>query len=195
MPRYLTSVLVLAAILMIVGAAGCIAQPTVAVDAVRVGTFTPANTTLQVEVQVTNPNSFDIPLKDVAFTVSSVEANGTRRLGDGRTGPFTLPARQSITRTVPVTLDNQALLQAALATVQAGQDRITVRVSGTVSGDVYGILTVNVPFTQDQTIMVQELLGMAGVPVSEAQIRQALGAAQAVSANGVPGVTIVVGGQ
>ncbi|MEN6343494.1 MAG: LEA type 2 family protein [Methanospirillum sp.] len=188
MPRHLTSILVLAAILMIVGTAGCIAQPTVAVEGVRVGTFTPANTTLQVEVQVTNPNSFDIPLKDVTFTVSSVEAYGTRRLGDGRTGPFTLPARQSITKTVPVTLDNQALLQAALATVQAGQDRITVRVSGTISGDVYGILTVNVPFTQDQTILLQELLGMAGVPVTETQIRQVLGAAR-----GGPGITIVVG--
>ncbi len=193
MPRYLTSVLVLAAILMIAGTAGCIAQPTVAVESVRVGTFTPANTTLQVEVQVTNPNSFDIPLKDVAFTVSSVEAGGLRRLGDGRTGPVTLPARQSITRTVPVTLDNQALLNAALATVQAGQDRITVRVNGTVSGDVYGIVTVNVPFQQEQTIMLQELLGMAGMPVSEAQVRQALGAARAVSNGGIPGVTIRVG--
>ncbi|HIH04412.1 MAG TPA: LEA type 2 family protein [Methanoregulaceae archaeon] len=193
MPRHLVSVLVLAAVLMIVGTAGCIAQPTVAVEGVRVGTFTPANTTLQVEVQVTNPNSFDIPLKDVAFTVSSVEGNETRRLGEGETGPFTLPARQTITRNVPVTLDNQALLNAALATVRAGRDRITLRVGGTVSGDLYGIVTVNVPFEQDQTVMLQELLGMAGMQVSEAQIRQALGAAQAVSSGGIPGVTIRVG--
>jgi LEA14-like dessication related protein len=193
MPRYLPSVLGLAAILMIAGTAGCIAQPTVAVTGVRVGTFTPANTTLQVEVQVTNPNSFDIPLKNIAFTVSSVENAGVRRLGDGQTGPLTLPARQSITKTVPVTLDNQALLNAALATVQAGQDRITVRVNGTVSGDVYGVVTVNVPFAQDQTITVQELLGMAGMPVSEIQVRQALGTAQAGMSGGIPGVTIRIG--
>lgn len=193
MPRHLTPFLVLAAILTIAGTAGCIAQPTVTVEGVRIGTFTSANTTLQVEVQVTNPNSFDIPLKDVAFTVDSIEANGTRRLGEGRTGLFTLPARQSITKNVPVTLDNQALLEAALATVRAGQDRITLRVSGTVSGDVYGIVTVNVPFEQDQTITLQELLGMAGVPVSEAEIRQALGAAQTVAIRGVPAVTIRVG--
>lgn len=193
MPRHLTPFLVLAAILTIAGTAGCIAQPTVTVEGVLVGTFTPANTTLQVEVQVTNPNSFDIPLKDVAFTVYSVEANGMRRLGEGQTGPFTLPARQSITKNVPVTLDNQALLEAALATVRAGQDRITLRVNGTVSGDVYGIVTVNVPFEQDQTITLQELLGMAGVPVSEAEIRQALGAAQTVAVRGVPAVTIRVG--
>lgn len=193
MPRHLTPFLVLAAILTIAGTAGCIAQPTVTVEGVLVGTFTPANTTLQVEVQVTNPNSFDIPLKDVAFTVYSVEANGMRRLGEGQTGPFTLPARQSITKNVPVTLDNQALLEAALATVRAGQDRITLRVNGTVSGDVYGIVTVNVPFEQDLTITLQELLGMAGVPVSEAEIRQALGAAQTVAVRGVPAVTIRVG--
>jgi LEA14-like dessication related protein len=193
MPRHLTSVLVLAAVLMIAGTTGCIAQPTVAVQGVRVGTFTPANTTLQVEVEVTNPNSFDIPLKDVMFTVSSVEGGGTRHLGEGRTGPFTLPARQAILKNVPVTLDNQALLEAALATVRAGQDRITIRVSGTASGDVYGIVTVNVPFEQDRTVTLQELLGIAGVPVGEAEVRQVLGAVRTVAAGGAPEVTIRVG--
>ena len=92
MPRYLISVLVLAAILMIVGTAGCIAQPTVVVDSVRIGSLTPANTTLQVLVRVTNPNSFDIPLQNVSFTVYSVEASGTRRLGEGADRPVH-PAR------------------------------------------------------------------------------------------------------
>lgn len=193
MPRRLTVVLVLASILAITGMAGCIAQPTVAVQGVRVGTFTPANTTLQVEVQVTNPNSFDIPLSDVSFTVSSVEAGGVRRLGEGRTGPFTLPARQSIAKTVPVTLDNQALLEAALAAVRAGQDGVTIRVSGTVSGDVYGILTVNVPFEQDRTITLRELLGMTGMPVGEGDVRRVLGAARTVVSGGIPAVTIRVG--
>ena len=123
MPRYLISVLVLAAILVIVGTAGCIAQPTVVVDSVRIGSLTPANTTLQVLVRITNPNSFDIPLQNVSFTVYSVEASGTRRLGEGATGPFTLPGRQTIDQTVPVTLDNQALLEAALVAVRAGQER------------------------------------------------------------------------
>jgi LEA14-like dessication related protein len=193
MPRHLTLVLVFAAVLTIAGTTGCITQPTVTVEGVRVGTFTPANTTLQVEVEVTNPNSFDVPLRDVAFTVYSVEAGGLRRLGEGQTGPFTLPARQAITRNVPVTLDNQALLEAALVAVRAGQDRMTFRVSGTVSGDVYGILTVNVPFEQDQTITLQEVLGMAGVPVSEAEVRQGLGAARTVAAGGIPGITIRMG--
>ncbi|NLX50322.1 MAG: LEA type 2 family protein [Methanospirillum sp.] len=180
--------------LVIAGTSGCIAQPTVAVQGVRVGTFTPANTTLQVVVQVTNPNSFDIPIRDVAFTVSSVESGGVRRLGGGQTGPFTLLARQSIAKEEPVTLDNEALLEAALATVRAGHDRITFRVGGTVSGDVYKILTVNVPFEQDQTVTLQELLGMAGIPVSEQDVRQVLGAARTGASGGaVPGLTIVVG--
>lgn len=185
---------VLAAVLVIVaGTAGCIAQPTVTVEGVRAGTFTPANTTLQVDISVANPNSFDIPLQNIAFTVSSVESGGVRRLGEGQTGPFTLLARQSVTKTVPVVLDNRALLEAALATVRAGQDRITIRVTGTVTGDVYGIVTVNVPFEQDQTITVQELLGMAGVPVSEADVRQVLGAARTIMSGGVPAVTIRIG--
>jgi LEA14-like dessication related protein len=194
MPRYLVPVLVLASVLLIAGTAGCIAQPTVAVEGVRVGTFTPANTTLQVDVTVTNPNSFDIPISDVAFTVSSVETGGVRRLGEGRTGPFTLPARQALRTTVPVTLDNAALLETALATVRSGQDRVTIRVSGTVTGDVYDILTVNVPFEQDQTVTLQELLGMAGLPVGEADVRRILGAGRAVASGGVPPITIVVGG-
>lgn len=193
MPRHLAPVLVLASILLITGTAGCIAQPSVAVESVRVGTFTPANTTLQVDVTVTNPNSFDIPISDVAFTVYSVETAGVRRLGEGRTGPFTLPARQAIRKTVPVTLDNGALLEAALVTVRAGQDRVTIRVSGTVTGDVYNILSVNVPFEQDQTLTLQELLGMAGVPVGEGDVRRILGAGQAVASGGIPPITIVVG--
>jgi LEA14-like dessication related protein len=158
-----------------------------------VGTFTPANTTLQVEVQVTNPNSFDIPISDVSFTVSSVEAGGVRRIGEGRTGPFNLPSRQSIAKTVPVMLDNRALLEAALAAVRAGQDGVTIRVSGTVSGDVYGILTVNVPFEQDRTITLQELIGMAGVPVGEADVQRILGAAGTVASGGLPAVKSLVG--
>lgn len=193
MPRHLAPVLVLASILLITGTAGCIAQPSVAVESVRVGTFTPANTTLQVDVTVTNPNSFDIPISDVAFTVYSVETAGVRRLGEGRTGPFTLPARQAIRKTVHVTLDNGALLEAALVTVRAGQDRVTIRVSGTVTGDVYNILSVNVPFEQDQTLTLQELLGMAGVPVGEGDVRRILGAGQAVASGGIPPITIVVG--
>jgi LEA14-like dessication related protein len=193
MPRYLISVLVLAAILVIVGTAGCIAQPTVVVDSVRIGSLTPANTTLQVLVRVTNPNSFDIPLQNVTFTVYSVEASGTRRLGEGATGPFTLPGRQTVDQTVPVTLDNQALLETALVAVRAGQSSMTFRVAGTVSGSVYGIVNVNVPFQQDQTITLQELLGMAGMPVGEQQVQQAFGTAKTVVAGVIPAVKSLIG--
>lgn len=193
MPRHLTSVLVLAAILMIVGTAGCIAQPTVVVDSVRIGSLTPANTTLQVLIRITNPNSFDIPIQNVSFTVYSVEAGGPRRLGEGATGPFTLPGRQTIDQTVPVTLDNQALLETALVAVRAGQDQMTFRVTGTVSGSVYGLLTVNVPFEQDQTLTLQEILGVAGVPVSEQQVQQVLGATRTFMTGLIPAVTIRIG--
>ena len=193
MPRYLISVLVLAAILVLVGAAGCISQPTVVVDSVRIGSLTPANTTLQVLVRITNPNSFDIPLQNVSFTVYSVEASGTRRLGEGATGPFTLPGRQTIDRTVPVTLDNQALLEAALAAVRAGKGEMTIRVAGTVSGSVYGIVNVNVPFEQDRTVTLHELVGMAGIPVGEGDVRRVLGGGQAAVSRVIPAVKGLVG--
>ncbi len=193
MPRYLIPVLVLALLLAVVGAAASVAQPTVAVEGVQVGTLTPANTNLQVQVRVANPNVFDIPLKDVAFTVHSVESTGLRQLGAGQTGAFVLPAGQTNGRTVPVTLDNRALLEAALTAIRAGQDRLTFRVIGTVSGDVYGLATVNVPFEQDQTVTLRELLGMTGVRVDEATIRRALGAAQAIAIGGVPGITVRMG--
>jgi hypothetical protein len=62
-----------------------------------------------------------------------------------------------------------------------------------VSGSIYGIVTVNVPFEQDQTITLQEMLGMAGMPVSEQQVQQVLGAGQTIMSSGVPGVTIRIG--
>ncbi len=179
---------------MIMGTAGCIAQPTVAVTSVQIGSLTPASTTLQVLVSITNPNSFDIPLENVSFMVYSVEAAGLRPLGEGATGPFTLPGRQTIDKTVPVTLDNAALLQAALTAVRAGQDRMTFRVEGTVTGSLYGIVTVNVPFQGDRTITLQEMLGMAGVPVSEQQVQQAFGMARSVISGAIPGLTIRIGG-
>ncbi len=193
MPRYLISVLVLAAILVLVGTAGCIAQPTVVVDSVRIGSLTPANTTLEVVVRITNPNSFDMPLQNVSFTVYSVEASGTRRLGEGATGPFTLPGRQTIDQTVPVTLDNQALLETALVAVRAGKSEMTFRVTGTVTGSVYGIVNVNVPFEQDQTISLQELVGMAGIPVGEGDVRRVLGGARTVVSSVIPAVKSLVG--
>ncbi len=193
MRRIVTLFLVVAAVLAIAVASGCITQPTVAVEEVRVGTFTPANTTLQVGVQVANPNSFDIPLQDVAFTVCSVESGGLRCLGEGRTGPFTLPARQAISREIAVTLDNEALLEAALVAVRAGQDRMTFRVAGTVTGDLYGVVTVDVPFEQDRTVTLQELVRRAGLPVNEADVRQALGAARSVASAVLSGVTARAG--
>lgn len=193
MPRIVTLFLVVAAVLAIAVAAGCIAQPTVAVEEVRVGTFTPANTTLQVGVQVANPNSFDIPLQDVAFTVYSVESGGLRRLGEGRTGPFTLPARQAIAREIPVTLDNEALLETALVAVRTGQDRVTFRVAGTVTGDLYGLVTVDVPFEQDRAVTLQELVRNAGLPVSEADVREALDAVRTIASGVLSGVAVRAG--
>lgn len=193
MRRIVTLFLVIAAVLAIAVASGCIAQPTVAVEEIRVGTLTPANTTLQVGVQVANPNSFDIPLQDVAFTVYSVESGGLRRLGDGRTGPFTLPARQAISQEIAVTLDNEALLEAALVAVRAGQDRVSFRVAGTVTGDLYGVVTVDVPFEQDRTVTLQDLVRRAGLPVNEADVRQALGAARSVASAVLSGVTVRAG--
>lgn len=183
MPRQL--VLVLAVILMIAGSAGCISQPAIVVQSVRIGSLTPANTTLQVGIQVTNPNSFDVPVQNVSFTVSSVEASGTRRLGAGATGPFVLPGRETVNRTVPVILDNEALLEAALVAVRANQSSMTFRVAGTVSGNAFGIISVNVPFEQDRTITLEEMLGMAGMPVGEQQVRQGL----SVGAAGAGGVS------
>lgn len=175
MPRYLVPALLLACVLIIAGTAGCLSQPTVTVDSVQIGMLTPANTTLQVDVRITNPNSFDIPLQNVSFTVSSVEASGLRRLGAGATGPFTLPGRQTVTKTVPVVLDNEALLEAALVAVRANQDWMTFRVEGTVSGSIYGILPVNVPFSEERTITLQEIMGMTGVPVGESDVQRVLG--------------------
>jgi LEA14-like dessication related protein len=183
MPRYRITVLVLAAVVTIAGTAGCVSQPAIAVENVQIETLTPANTTLQVEIQATNPNSFDIPLQDVSFTVYSVEASGPRRLGSGATGPFTLPGGRTVTQTVPVTLDNEALLEAALVAVRANQDRMTFRVEGTVSGSIYGIVAINVPFSQERTITLQEMVGMTGVPVGEDDVRRVLG----------PGTTVASG--
>jgi LEA14-like dessication related protein len=174
MPRHLVPALLLA-VLIIVGTAGCISQPTVTVDSVQIGTLTPANTTLQVDVRIPNPNTFDIPLQNVSFTVYSVEASGMRRLGAGATGPFTLAQRQTVTRTIPVVLDNEALLESALVAVRANQDRMTFRVEGTVSGSIYGIVPVNVPFSEERTITLQEMVGMAGAPVGESDVQRALG--------------------
>lgn len=168
-------VLLIGVVLILAGTAGCIGQPTVTVDSVQIGALTPANTTLKVDVRITNPNSFDIPLQNVAFTVYSVEASGQRRLGAGATGPFTLPGRQTVDRTVPVVLDNEALLEAALVAVRANQDWMTFRVEGTVSGSIYGFLPVNVPFSEERTITLQELVGMTGTSVGESDVQRVLG--------------------
>jgi LEA14-like dessication related protein len=193
MIRRLSMPLLVTALVITAGTAGCIAQPTVTVEGVQVGMFTPANTSLQVHVRVTNPNAFDIPVQDVSFTIHTVEGAGLRKLGEGRTGPMTLPAGQTISRAVPVILDNEALLEAALVTVRAGQDRMTFRVRGTVTGDLYGVVQVDVPFEHDQTVLIHDLLGAGGVPVDEAQVRQVLGVARGVANGGIPAVTIRFG--
>ena len=179
MPRYLLPflILILAVLLAVIIVAGSVSQPTVAIEGVRPVTLTPASTTLEVDVRITNPNPFEIPVKETQFTVSAVEGSALRTLGTGNMGPFMLPAGQSSRLNVPVTLDNRALLDAALAAVKAGQDQMTFRVAGTVTGDLYGITTVDVPFEQDRTVTLQEVVGATGVRVDEAAVRKALGQA------------------
>jgi len=187
MPRYLVPVLVLAVLLAVIGMAGCISPPTVAIDGVRIGSVTPDSTTLLVEVGITNPNPLEIPVQEVRFTVGVVEGTGVRPLGTGNAGPFVLPAGRASRQQVPVTLGNRPLLEAARVAVGSGQDRITVRVSGTVRGDLYGLTTVDVPFEQDRVVTLAEVLGSAGVPVDGAALERALGQAAPVVRDLVPG--------
>lgn len=174
MPRYLVPVLLMAVLLAVIGVAGCVSQPTVTIEEVRPGTVSPTSSDLVVEVGITNPNPFDIPVKEAKYTVSAVEGTTLRPLGTGHVGTFVLPAGRAIRQSVPVRLDNRALLDAALAAIEAGRDRVTFRVTGTVTGDLYGVTTVDVPFEQDRTVTLQEVLGANGIRIDEAVIREAL---------------------
>jgi hypothetical protein len=82
---------------------------------------------------------------------------GARRACEGATGPVALAQRRTVTKIVPVVLDDGALLETAPVAVRAGRNRTTFRIEGAVSGSIHGILPVNVPFPEDRTIPLQDL--------------------------------------
>ena len=54
-------------------------------------------------------------------------------------------------------------------------------------------MNVNVPFEQDRTITLHELVGMAGIPVGEGDVRRVFGGAQTVVSSVIPAVKSLVG--
>lgn len=131
--------------------AGCSAQPKspeVSVKGVALRSLSFSGLSLDVTMQVINPNPFGITLDSLTFDVYYQDGPDWVYLSHGEKKGVTInPGENQVT--VPVTVDNAELLRSLAGFITGGE--VTVQVRGTASVDLHG-LVVPIPFTHTTTV-------------------------------------------
>jgi LEA14-like dessication related protein len=131
--------------------AGCSAQPKspeISVQGVTLKSLSFGGLSLDVTLQVTNPNPFGLTLDSLTFDVYYQDGSDWVYLSHGEKKGITVnPGENEIT--VPVTVDNAELLRSLAGFITSGE--VTVQVRGTASVDLHGLI-VPIPFTHTSTV-------------------------------------------
>ncbi len=131
--------------------AGCSAQPKtpeISVQGVALKSLSFSGLSLDVTVQVNNPNPFGITLDSLTFDVYYLDGPDWVYLSHGEKKGLTInPGENQVT--VLVTVDNAELLRSLAGFITGGE--VTVQVRGTASVDLHG-LVVPIPFTHTTTV-------------------------------------------
>jgi len=123
-------------------------EPVIAVNNVALRSFSLQNLTLDVTLNVDNPNPLGISLKSLSFDLFYQDRNEWVYLSHGEHARFKINTRSNRV-TMPVTVSNAALLTALVGMVAKGE--ITIRISGIALPD-FLLFAPKVPFSREMTI-------------------------------------------
>ncbi|QSZ67797.1 hypothetical protein RJ40_09915 [Methanofollis aquaemaris] len=152
----LTPILAILAIAVFI--AGCTSEPPVGppevtVTGVAVSDLSLESMDLVVFLAVDNPNPIEVTISRVEMDVSYSKDRAEVLLGSGTKGAITVPASNRTEVTVPITMDNAAMLSAAAVLLLSGE--LEVKVEGTMTIDA-GIASFDVPFEKTEKVSVRE---------------------------------------
>ncbi|MEM8874109.1 MAG: LEA type 2 family protein [Planctomycetota bacterium] len=147
--------------LVLLIAIGCqtVEKPTAFVRGAKLDSVAVDRFTIGVDVAVTNPNTFDLPLPMVDYEMSIREVELLE--GQANTANLVLPAGQTRSVTVPITVRYQALLELTDALLATGGE-FDYRLEGEARfrpPGLPGLLgTVSAPFAFDGKLPLREAL-------------------------------------
>jgi LEA14-like dessication related protein len=134
-------------------------DPTITVSNVALRSFSFNSLTLDVTLIVNNPNFVGISLKSLSFDVFYQNSTGWVFLSHGERTQFRVNAGEN-TISVPVTVQNAALLSALVGMLAKG--KITIRVTGVTLPD-FLLFAPKVPFSRELTVPFRLEEFMAGI--------------------------------
>lgn len=107
----------LCCLLLLTGSVGCqsVKPPTVAVDGARVGAIDADGFTLDVQLNVTNPNDRDVPVGKSTYKLALA---GTKVASGAADPDVTIPANGTAAVTLPITVKFDDLLNVGTAIVR-----------------------------------------------------------------------------
>jgi LEA14-like dessication related protein len=124
-------------------------SPEVSVKEVTPTSFSFSDLSLNVAIQINNPNSFGINLKSLSSDVYYQNGNDWVYLSHGeKSGIMIEPGENEVT--IPVTVSSAELLRSIAVLIATGD--LTIQIRGTASPDFYGIAP-NIPFTYTTTVI------------------------------------------
>ncbi|MBP2147154.1 LEA14-like dessication related protein [Methanofollis sp. W23] len=138
--------------------AGCTSEPPVGPPEVTVTDIAVSDLSLEsmdlvVFLAVDNPNPIEITIGRVEMDVSYSKDRAEVLLGSGTAGAITVPASNQTEVTVPITMDNAAMLSAAAVLLLSGE--LEVKVEGIATVDA-GVASFDVPFEKTEKVSVRD---------------------------------------
>jgi LEA14-like dessication related protein len=131
-------------------------DPEISVEKVTPVSFSLNELILAVTLNVTNPNSMGITLKNLSFDVYYQKGTEWVYLSHGEQQGIRInPGENEVT--VPVTIQTSALAGSLLDLVTSGE--ITLQIRGVASPDL-GVISPKVPFTRTMTYPLKTLTDM-----------------------------------
>jgi LEA14-like dessication related protein len=141
----------IAAMVLITGCSMLVKNPEIDVTNVAIQSTTLQEITLDVTLNVNNPNPAGITLKSVVFDIYYQQGNDWVMIGHGEGGPYDIkPGMNEIV--VPVTVTSSKLLGAGIGALMKGD--ITLQIRGTAAPDIFGI-SPKIPFSHTTTVPVK----------------------------------------
>lgn len=159
-----------------VGGCASVQKPTASLESAEIGAVTPEGFTVNFDLDVANPNAFDLPLTEANYGLS---LGGVKLINDKISPGGSLPAGGSRGVTVPVQLSFEDLLLAEKAIREGGGDVPyvfdgTLGFSSAAKGLPLGIPT-SVPLRYSGTLPLRKILSDPSVLLNSSAARRLAG--------------------
>jgi len=128
-------------------------KPTVTVDSIEVREISEKSVIVDVRVIIHNPNPISAEISRINFDVYYFEDGTQKYLGHGEKESVRIRKKGNTTLTIPLTIDNFALIRAFIEAIS--EESITLKVSGSAYLDLK-LFEVEIPFEKTQRVEFEE---------------------------------------